>query len=618
MDASSSKSGRSISGREWRFVAAVAMVVLVLTSLPYVYGYVASPPDKHFMGLMLDVPDHGQYLSWWREFQTAVLIPNKLTPEPNEPVFFNLLWWVLAQVSRWTGLGYAPVYQVLRWVAGGSFLWAVYRLIARLVPADGGRMGDGGARGKAGADGGHPVVRRRRMAFLLVASSSGFGWVLVVLKYVAGAWTGGELLFPLDVYVAEGNTFLCILGYPHFALAMTFIALTFEFGLRGWKEQKTRYFVVAGVLALILGWQHAYDLLIIYGIMGVFALLVWWRGRAFPWRLFWGEVIVCALSCSGAIYSVILTTVDPLWEEVLAQFANGYVYTPSPPHLVILFGLPLLLALAAWIGLAWSGGAARNLCHSERSKGVEESLEAGHRQGRSQWSEEDLFVMGWFLGGALLNYVPTDFQIHMLNSWQIPMMLLATKGLYDFIAPAIVKWGSGLGERVVRWVAVAFVVAVLPTNVYLWVWRFLDLARGGYPYYLSTDEVAALEWLDENTEPEDVVLSSLTIGQYIPALSGNTAFLAHWAQTVGFYDKRERVARFFDADVPDDERVETLESFGVDYVLRGPAECALGDYDPENGPWLTLVFSRPQVEVYRVEEDAFGQADQKHPSGGTQ
>ena len=226
--------------------------------------------------------------------------------------------------------------------------------------------------------------------------------------------------------------------------------------------------------------------------------------------------------------------------------------------------------------------------------------------------------MGWFLGGALLNYVPTDFQIHMLNSWQIPMMLLATKGLYDFIAPAIVKWGSGLGERVVRWVAVAFVVAVLPTNVYLWVWRFLDLARGGYPYYLSTDEVAALEWLDENTEPEDVVLSSLTIGQYIPALSGNTAFLAHWAQTVGFYDKRERVARFFDADVPDDERVETLESFGVDYVLRGPAECALGDYDPENGPWLTLVFSRPQVEVYRVEEDAFGQADQKHPSGGTQ
>ena len=223
--------------------------------------------------------------------------------------------------------------------------------------------------------------------------------------------------------------------------------------------------------------------------------------------------------------------------------------------------------------------------------------------------------MGWFLAGGLLNYVPTDFQIHMLNSWQIPMMILATKGLYDFIAPAIADWKPGIGEKAIRWVAVALVAAVLPTNIYLWVWRFVDLARGDYPYYLSTDEVRALEWLDEHTEPEDVVLSSLTVGQYIPAISGNTAFLAHWAQTVGFYDKRDRVARFFDADAPDGERVETLGSFGVDYVLHGPAERALGDYDPETAPWLVVAFSRPQVEVYRVEGGELPLAGQ---SGGTQ
>jgi len=131
----------------------------------------------------------------------------------------------------------------------------------------------------------------------------------------------------------------------------------------------------------------------------------------------------------------------------------------------------------------------------------------------------------------------------------------------------------------------------------------MDLARHDYPYYLHQDEVAALGWLRENTSPDNVVLCSLTLGQYVPALSGNTAFLAHWAQTVNFFDKRNRVARFFDAATPDAERAETLHTFGVDYVLHGPAERDLGSYDPVTTPWLTLTFSTPQVKIYRVQGD---------------
>lgn len=549
MDVSQSQKHRLISGQEWRFVWSIALVVLLVTSLPYVYGYLSSPPDKQFMGLMLDVPDHGQYLSWWRGFQSSPLVSNKLTPEPNDPVFFNLLWWLLAQVSRWTGLGYASVYQVLRWIAGGSFLWAVYRLIAQFLSE----------------------VHQRRTAFLLVASSSGLGWMLVLLKYMLAK---GELLFPLDVYIAEGNSFLCVLGYPHFAFAMTFIVLIFESIWRGWQEEKTKYMVIAGVLALLLGWMHAYDLVLIYGIMGTFVLFIWLKRRAFPWRLFWGGAIIFGLSCSGALYSVILTTFDPLWEEVLAQFANAGVYAPSPPHLIILFGFPLIVAVATWMGLAW----------------------------RKQWSEENLFVMGWFLTGGMLNYIPTDFQIHMLNSWQIPMMILAAKGLYDFIAPAIADWRCAIGEKVSRWVAVVFVTAVLPTNLYLWAWRFVDLARHTYPYYLYRDEIEALNWLDEYADPADVVLSSVTIGQYVPAISGNTSFLAHWAQTVAFYDKTERVERFFDVAVSDAERVDTLQAFDVAYVYYGPSERALGEYDPGESLLFTEVLSSPHVKLYAVQE----------------
>jgi hypothetical protein len=234
--------------------------------------------------------------------------------------------------------------------------------------------------------------------------------------------------------------------------------------------------------------------------------------------------------------------------------------------MVILFGLPLILAVGTWVALVW----------------------------KKRWSEENLFVMGWFLAGAVLNYIPTDFQIHMLNSWQIPMMILCAKGLHSKFA---------IGDKAKRWIIAAFILAVLPTNLYLWVWRFADLSRHDHPYYLHRNEVAAMDWLQENTTTDDIVLSSLTVGQYVPALSGNTAFLAHWAQTVDFYDKRDRVARFFDAATPDEERAETMQSFDVDYVFYGPAERALGAYEPITTPWLTLAFSSPQVNVFAVVSD---------------
>jgi hypothetical protein len=553
-DLSSPQSKRFVSSREWAFVWAIIVGVLVLTSLPYLYGYLSCPPDKQFMGLMLDVPDHGQYLSWFRGFQSSFLVSNRLTPEPNEPVFFNLLWWMLAQIARFTGLSFAPLYQGFRWVSGAAFLWVLYRFIAHFVNS----------------------VWQRRVMFLLTALSSGLGWILVVLKYTL---TKGELLYPLNVYIAEGNTFLCILGYPHFIFAAAFIVGVFVLLWQGYQKQQLRYAVLAGVVALILGLHHAYDLIILYGVWGAFFLLMWLRDRRFPQHLFWSEVILGLISFGPGLYAVYLTSADPLWDEVLAQFANAGVYTPDPFHLLILFGLPLAVAALTWTGFV----------------------------PLRKFDDRSLFICTWFGVGFLLNYIPTDFQIHMLNSWQVPMMILAVKGIRHYIGPALSEWLSSRQwawspERISRCLMILLVVMVLPTNVYLWTWRFVELRRHDYSYYLYRDEVEALNWLDENANPADVVLSSITVGQYVPAVSGNTAFLAHWAQTVDFYDKTERVERFFDVTTPKDERIDTLRSFNVAYVFYGPAERALGEYDPGESSLFAEVFSSPHVKLYAVQE----------------
>lgn len=539
----------AVTRREWLFVIATALVVLAVTTLPYLYGYMSAPPDKQFMGVVYNIPDHMQYFSWFREFGESNLSANKLTPEPNAPVFFNLLWWGMARIGGALGIGYAGMYQVLRWVATILFLLLVYRMLSWFF-AD--RL-------------------RRTTAFLLILFCAGFGWVLIVMKYTV---TNGELIWPLDVYVAEPNTFFSILGSPHFVAAALYI-FVFDLVLRGHAKGQLRYAVYAGLFALFMGWQHAYDLLIVYGVVGAYALLVWLRDRKLPLYLVWSGLIIGGISVWPALYSVLLTSLDPLWEQVLAQFANAGVYTPPIYRLPVLLGLPFLLALFTVLRQ-----------NPFRLRGV---------------SNNDIFVRGWFWISFVLIYLPVDYQIHMLNGWQVPIAILATQGIFAYIVPALAR-GRKPDQAPTCRLAITTVTAIIVfsalTNIYLLGWRFLDLSRHDYPFYLYRDEVAALRWLEANAAGEDVVLSALAVGQYVPAETGAHAFLAHWAQTVDYYGKEAAVARFFDVATSDLERLQTVADFGVDYILQGPAEQALGAFRLDDNPYFRQVFASGEVGVY--------------------
>ncbi len=540
----------SISNAEWRFVFAVIVALWMVTSLPLLFAWLSAPSDKVFMGIVLNVPDHAQYFMWFREHQSAFLINNKMTPEPNSPLFFNLLWWALAGVGRLSGAGYAAVYQLMR--AGGiiAFLALAYRLCAYAFDD----------------------VARRRLAFLVLTLSSGFGWVLIVLKYTL--WNG-ELRNPLDVFVAEGNTVLSAIGFPHFLAAAAYI-WSYELFMRFAATRRWRYAVVSGLFAHFMGWQHAYDLILVWGVLGAWCALAMLRERRLRADLIGGMAALVGLSFPPALYSVLLTRLDPLWKEILAQFANAGVFTPPLYRLPVLLGLTLIAALA--------------MCAIH--------LRAWRRPGAfAQVSDRDLFVFAWFVSLIALIYIPTDFQIHMLNGWQIPMGILAARLLLDHIAPALAVTRLRAGRRAV---SAAFVALILPTNIYLLAWRFIDIARHDYDYYLNRADIAALAWIDANARPDDVVLSSIHIGQYVPVMTGSHAYLAHWAQTADFFGKSKNVARFFDNNTPDAERLAIARSHGVDYVLVGDAERRLSGFDAPMPAPMTPVFASGQTTVYRV------------------
>jgi hypothetical protein len=544
----------SAAVREYAFPVVVSLLILLVTTIPYLYGYFSAPADKQFMGIMLDVPDHGQYFSWMHDLASQNLVSNKLTPEPNKAIFFNLLWWGLGRIGLLTGLGYAAMYQFLRLGSGFLFLLLAYRVCSWFLDDR----------------------RSRRLAFLVIALTSGFGWVLVVLKYTL---LKGTLVFPLDLYVAEGNTFLGILGYPHFIAAALYI-FVFDLLLRGEKRGSLKYAVAAGLAALFFGWQHAYDLVLVYGILAAYIGMKTLRDRRLPAYMVKAAIITGLISVWPALYSFLLTSLDPIWKQVLAQFANAGVFTPNPLHLPILLGITFLLALYTVIRM--------------------------NPLRLTRLDDRRLFLVAWFIANGLLIYIPTDFQIHMLNGWQVPIAILAVIGLFEYIFP----WAAGLSSRIqafasnpekLRGVLSALLIAViLPTNLYLFAWRFIDLKRHDYPYYLYKEEVQAFNWLDQEASDDQVILSSITTGQYIPMFTGSHAFLAHWAQTLDFYNKDRMVSEFFSGFTSDARRADILKQYGVSYVFYGPAERELGPYDPSASPLLEQVYSTPQVSVFAV------------------
>jgi hypothetical protein len=446
------------------------------------------------------------------------------------------------------------MFQVLRWLSAPIFLALVYRLAALIFP----------------------TPFQRKVAFLIVALGSGLGWLLVVAKYTVA---NGVLINPLDLYVAEGNTFHSLLGYPHFIAAALYISV-FDVMLRHGRTHPWGAALTAGLLALFFGWQHAYDLIIVWAVLGAWVLLCAWRDRRINWQMVWSLGLIGVISVWPALYSVLLTRLSPLWEEVLAQFANAGVFTPPPWRLPVLMGIPLLLALAQAIReKPWRRDRLRTM------------------------SDAVIFLHGWFWISFILIYLPVDYQIHMLNGWQVPIGFFAARALFLWIAPALAARRPAFAARASfqSLLAAALLLIILPTNLYLFAWRFVDLGRHDMPYYLTSDELAALDWLEANAAGNDVVLSALDFGQYVPAETGAHAYLAHWAQTVDFYGKQAAVNQFYaDANTPAANalRLDTLNAQDVDWVIAGPSERKLGAFDPAMLPALQEVFSTPTVAIY--------------------
>nr|HID12360.1 hypothetical protein [Anaerolineae bacterium] len=522
-----------VTWREWRWVMAVAGLLLAASTLPYLVGYLAQTPESHFGGALLDRVDYHSHLAkMWQGYRGEWRYRLLFTPEEHEGVYLQTFYVALGHLARWLGLELPLTYQVARLACGFLMLLTIYRFVAHFVAP----------------------VQTRQVAFRLATAASGLGWLTEIF---APTPPGG--ISPIDFWLLDAYTYLALLTSPHFCAATALLLTLFLLLLRRPAGPTLRDGTLAALASVALGLIHPYALLLADGVPALYWGLEGLRSRRVPWRR------LAALTALGMAQAPLL--LYDLWvfrsQPVFAEWSAQNI-TLSPPPRYYLLGYGVLLTLGLGVGMR-------------------------RRDSRIA------FPLLWVTLVAVLAYLPWNLQRRFLEGVQVPLGLLAGVGLV---------WIVDCGLRIAkgRWLAHAAVAALAAmSNLYLTAGLTLAAANRSPALFWPADVLAGVDWLGEHSAWDETVLAAFETGNLVPARIGHRVVLGHWMETVDYEGKREAVARFYEAETPDGERLALLGEWGVGYVFHGPGERAMGGFDPQAAPYLEPVLRRGEVTLYRVE-----------------
>jgi hypothetical protein len=121
------------------------------------------------------------------------------------------------------------------------------------------------------------------------------------------------------------------------------------------------------------------------------------------------------------------------------------------------------------------------------------------------------------------------------------------------------------------------------------------------PVFRLKNEILAFEFLKQSASPGDVVLASFDTSNALPAWAPLRVVIGHGPESVGLADLRPQVEAFYSLASRDEDRIQFLEHQGVRYVIWGPLERSLGQWDPGTASYLKKIF---ELGEYRLFETA--------------
>jgi hypothetical protein len=551
-----------IRGSEWVFPGLVAVTLLLIAWVPYGIAYRSAVGSEQFMGLIgrEAIDDNNVYLGLMRQAaEGRMLFSNNFTPEPNTPALFNFIYLVLGRLAAATGWSLDCVHRLF---GGFSIVLLVFVTYAFISTA----------------------IRKpwyRRMALLLACFGAGFVWLAQIGQHITGIQ-----FKTIDSWLVETSLFHAMLVYPHFVFSAALVAASLFLLLKAERTGRLMPALAGGLCAAILASSHTFEVVALLPAAVMYLVLDWMTvGRVPAPRRWLYLAAVIGLPLPVLVLNRWTLAREPMWGDVVSRLD---FYTPDPFRLALGLGAIFIIVVLTFDGF------------------LRPNRSAGERAAKA-----------WLLAALILAYFPSfNWRWHLLNGVQIPLAILGTQGLRRTAFRAIVRrrrgaaatWLPGLlrGRRGLVAAASMTIVLCCLGGVNLSLSYRHEASNIAEPTYLPKVEVAAFEWMSREVPRDALVLSTYPTGNFIPRLSGQRVFIGEDKLTGDMAGRERDLEGFFQSAWSDEQRIDLLRRFGVNYVFYGPDERKVGAYDLSRAPFLQEVHEVGDVQIYRVIGERLG------------
>jgi hypothetical protein len=551
---------RGVNREERRWVLVFAGLVMLITTLPYLFGYVAQGQAYRFTGFVFGVEDGNSYIAKMLAGSMGDwLFRTPYSAYPQSGLLVYIPYLLLGKLAAPPGLHeqLVSLYHIFRIIAGMLAILASYDFIAYFIRE----------------------IRLRRFGLALVCLGGGLGWLLVLVG--KGSWLGS---LPLDFYSPEAFGFLGLFGLPHIAMARALMLWTLLAYLRlveAWLDPKREtdvkkkavwlaaqlslLWLLAGVFqplvlvlaGVVMGW-HQLGLIVWRLMRQRGGQVVDWSG----WRRSIGWLLTAAiLPGVFAAYNLGISFFDPYARIWTAQ---NVIRSPHILHYLVAYGLLL--------PFAWLGG--RRLMRWQGWRG---------------W-----LPVGWVLVFPLLAYAPLDLQRRLTEGVWVAWCILAMAALEQ---PENMPAGSTPRRLDWRW---APLWLAFPSTLFLLAGGMLAAWNTTQPVFRPTAQVEVFNYLAANAPREAVILAAFDTSNALPAWAPVRVLAGHGPESIHKSEIEPQIASFFDPRTDDSQRRALLERFGVEYVFWGPAERKLEDWTPASASYLSLVKEQGDYALFQV------------------
>jgi hypothetical protein len=519
--------------RRWLYLWAA--VLIVLTLIPVAVAAAVTPAGHIFSGWVLEARDEVSYIGKATQgLQGHWLYHDPYTSEAQPPSLIYLPYILLGQLDRPFGIPLSIVLHIARVCLTVALLWAVYGISAEVFTA----------------------VRGRRLAFALVMLGGGLG-------LFGSVDVAGYHLVSLDRKVSGTAGLETVSVGPHIVLACLSLAWLALIWIRHSQAPRRRDLMATLVWTAALSCAYPQQA----AMWAALAVLMWvvWPRR--------GPALLALAAGVGALPYV-----------VYGQYLKGTnpIFAAWPPQSDIDVGDPLAYLL--WghlVMLPFVVIAVVPLVGRLREREV-------------SGGEATLRLMaGWVVVSAVLMYLPGLPHIlqRVYYGSFIPFGILAVAGLMRVAEGATRRRQRRLRLAVLAMMVVALATVVESISIPV---QHLDDQALDFP----RDEATVLDKLRADAPGGGrLVMSSFRSGLYVPALSGQDAYVGFPFETLDLEAKQREAERFYTRPGAAAE----AERLNINYVLWGRFERDFGGPDPGlTNPGWQLAYSSGEARLYRT------------------